>query len=133
MFKIYCDGGSRGNPGPAASAIVVVEDNSKIFSASKYLGISTNNVAEYTALLMALKYVYDERPGDEVQIILDSQLVTRQMQGKYKVKDAKLLKLFQSAKEIERKLSHVVYSWSAREGNEEADALVNVELDSQVQ
>ena len=134
MLTIYCDGGSRGNPGPAASAFVVFSGSIKICEGSKHLGTSTNNVAEYTALLMALRYLAKEKVEGDVRIVLDSQLVTRQMQGSYKVKNERLIKLFLEAKKIEGALrAKVVYSWSAREGNKEADALVNKTLDGGAQ
>ena len=130
--KIYCDGGSRGNPGPAASAIVVYRNHKVIFEKSKYLGIATNNVAEYEALLLALAYLTLNEKVD-AQIVLDSLLVTKQMTGEYRVKDLELRKLHSKAKALQKSFSkRITYTWSKREGNKAADRLVNEELDSQL-
>lgn len=131
-IKIYCDGGSRGNPGKAACAISAVNENGEeIFFNSKYLGINTNNFAEYNALLLALEFVqnnYDK--FDDFEIIMDSELVVKQMNGIYKVKAQSIIPLFISAmstfKQVKSKLqiTHI-----KRAGNARADELVNITLD----
>ncbi|MDP3918242.1 MAG: ribonuclease HI family protein [Candidatus Woesebacteria bacterium] len=137
---IYCDGGSRGNPGPAASAFVVTEGPSKdeagkvIYKDSKFLGVETNNVAEYTAVLIAIKWLSsqftDHRSPNTVVINLDSQLVERQLNGFYKVKNIKLKLL---ADEIKLKIVNcklkINFVWDYRTKNTLADDLVNEELD----
>ena len=123
---IYCDGGSRGNPGPAASAFVVTEDGKTIFKDSKFLGIETNNIAEYTAVLLAIEWLSDKKSKGEVVINLDSQLVERQLNGFWKIKSPKLKLL---ADEIKSKAVKVKFVWNYRTKNILADDLVNEELD----
>jgi ribonuclease HI len=128
---IYCDGGSRGNPGPSASAFVATVDDEVVYREGKYLGIETNNVAEYNAVIMALTWVKDSSPTGEVIINLDSQLIERQINGQYKVKDAKLIKLHDKVKSILNELkTKPKFIWNYRNGNELADDLVNEELDA---
>jgi ribonuclease HI len=128
---IYCDGGSRGNPGPSASAFVATVDDEVVYREGKYLGIETNNVAEYNAVIMALTWVKDSSPTDEVIINLDSQLIERQINGQYKVKDSKLVKLHDKVKLILNELkTKPKFIWNYRNGNELADDLVNEELDA---
>src|SRR3989344_7261691 len=95
---IYCDGGSRGNPGPAASAVVVTKNNKAIFSEGKYLGRATNNVAEYSAVLMAIQWLVKNQSEISNNIVttinLDSQLLEKQLNGFYKVKNEKMKMFF---------------------------------------
>ena len=109
---INCDGGSRGNPGPAAAAFVVRDSGKEIHSQSKFLGTTTNNVAEYSAVIMALDWLlHDSRfmSLDSVAFVLDSELIVRQINGVYKVKDKKLKELHahvaQLLKKIDKKIS----------------------------
>lgn len=128
-MKIYCDGGSRGNPGPSASSFVVYKDDTIIHEDSKYLGENTNNVAEYTALVMALEWASQKAKGD-VEIVLDSELVKKQMTGEYRIKNSTLQTLALKAKEYEKKIpGKVVYTHTLRAGNPRADYLVNDTLD----
>ncbi|WKZ25348.1 MAG: ribonuclease HI family protein [bacterium] len=134
MMTIYCDGGSRGNPGPSASAFVVVDDSKKIeYSESKYLGINTNNVAEYAAVLMAVEWLIKlpvVNENSSVVVNLDSQLVERQLNGFYKVKNKNLVKIFNDIKTLIKKYNlKIVFQWGYREKNVLADSLVNKELD----
>ena len=135
--NIFCDGGSRGNPGPAASAFVVLDGSDKpIAKHGKYLGITTNNQAEYHAVLMAFhflrKYI-EEHPLKEVNFFLDSELVTYQLQGKFRIKNKNLLPIATKIKEIERLLLVTVrYIAIPRSKNKMADALVNYVLDQKV-
>jgi ribonuclease HI len=131
--KIYinCDGGSRGNPGPAAIGIAIWDENhKKIDSHMECIGISTNNVAEYSSLIAGLKMA-SKYTKKEVHIIMDSELVIRQMKGLYKVKKAHLLELYNKAKEAEKQFAKVVYENVAREDRyqAEADRLVNEAFD----
>lgn len=130
---IYCDGGARGNPGPAASAFVAIQDNKVIYRGSKFLGKATNNVAEYGSVLLALSWLhenYKEVVDLKIIINLDSELVTKQMSGLYKVKNPKLKEMHIKGKGIESKLSSkVLYKWTSRDKNRLADFLVNKELD----
>lgn len=130
MTIIYCDGGSRGNPGPAASAFVVTEDEKVIYKGSRFLGKETNNVAEYTAVLIALDWLISENFTKDVVFNLDSQLIERQINGLYKVKNDKLKTLYT---EVQTKIktipAKIKFLWNYRTGNTLADALVNEELD----
>ncbi len=134
---IHTDGGSRGNPGPAASAFVIEKNNEIIHEGSKFLGITTNNVAEYTAVLLALKWLGSQKLVTNnyslITFYLDSELVVKQLQGIYKIKDEMLKKLsseiFNILKIFRVKISFIHVP---REKNKEADLLVNKELDSSV-
>lgn len=129
-MKIYCDGGARGNPGPAAAAFVVKDGGGKtIYEGSEFLGETTNNVAEYSALVMALEWASEHAPRS-VEIILDSELVKKQMTGEYKIRDQKLKVLAVKAKNKENAFGGaVVYRHVPREKNFEADRLVNQAID----
>lgn len=128
---IYCDGGSRGNPGPAASAFVATVGDEVIYKESKYLGIETNNVAEYSAVLIALNWIKDTNPKEEVIVNLDSQLIERQINGLYKVKNERLQKLHTEVLTILKSINSTIkFVWNYRTDNELADNLVNEELDS---
>lgn len=130
MLIIYCDGGSRGNPGPAASAFVVTNDKVVVHKQGKYLGTETNNVAEYSAVLMALDWLIENETKEDVVFNLDSQLIERQINGFYKVKNEKLKELFNEVKEKKLKLKcKIKFMWNYRTDNELADTLVNEELD----
>lgn len=132
-MKIYCDGGARGNPGPSASSFVVFDSNNiLIYKDSKYLGVATNNVAEYTALIMALEWV-KHNAKQNVEIVLDSELVKKQMTGEYRIKNITLQGLAMRAKKIEKEIGfNVSYLHTPRKGNPIADALVNETLDRTV-
>lgn len=127
----FTDGGARGNPGPAATGIVVKnEDGEIIASYGEYLGLKTNNYAEYSALLSALKKA-KELGASEVDCVLDSELVVKQMRGEYKVKEPTLQKLFIQVYNTAAQFKKVTYRHTMREGNKEADAEVNKILDLQ--
>ena len=135
-LKIYCDGGARGNPGPAAAAFVVIQNSKVIHKESKYLGETTNNVAEYKSVLMALSWLtdnYKDRDDLDLIINLDSELVTKQMSGQYKVKNEKLKNIYIRGKRLESELSSkAIYRWAPRNKNRLADFLVNKELDNNI-
>lgn len=129
---VYCDGGSRGNPGKSASAFVVTIRGKVMHKGSVFLGVSTNNVAEYSAVILALKWLAENLSGvsKEVTFVLDSELVVRQLNGFYKVKNNKLKILFSTIKNIENKITaHINYKSVSREKNHLADLLVNQVLD----
>ena len=106
-IKVYCDGGSRGNPGKSASAFVVEENKKIIYSEAKYLGIATNNLAEYNAVFAALKWVRENKEllKKEIVFILDSELVVKQINGLYKVKNKKLKEIYLRIKNILENIS----------------------------
>src|SRR5512141_3300266 len=123
-WRLRCDGGSRGNPGPAASAYVLSDPAGREVEArGEYLGTATNNVAEYRALIAGLAAA--ARAGaDPLVIFLDSELVVRQMLGQYKVKNAGLKPLHAEAKLALARLRRVRFSAVPREHNVRADQLV---------
>ncbi len=126
----YTDGGARGNPGPAATGIVIKDESGHTVDAyGEYLGEQTNNFAEYSALISALKRA-KELGGIEVECVLDSELVTKQMQGLYKVREPMLQKLFVQAYNAATQFKKVKYRHTLRANNKEADAQVNKILDS---
>jgi ribonuclease HI len=125
----HIDGGARGNPGPAGYG-VVIEDHAgrKLDEIAEFMGRSTNNVAEYSALLAALNYALSHR-FRAVKILSDSELLVRQMRGEYKVRNAALLELYQKAKAMIRELDWFQVEHIAREHNREADRLANIAMD----
>jgi ribonuclease HI len=123
------DGASRGNPGPAAYAIVLHDPAGKIvLELAKNLGRETNNVAEYYALLAALDYAA-AHGIHALRIRSDSELLVRQMQGRYKVKSVDLKPLHERASKLARQLGYFAIEHVRREMNREADALANLSLD----
>lgn len=134
---VYTDGGARGNPGPGAAAFIVQDTTRKIlFKRGVYLGNTTNNVAEYKAVILALEWLTGQRQSEKILRIvfnLDSQLVVNQLNGIFKVKDAKLRPLILKIRQLENGLSAPVsYQAIAREKNFLADELVNQILDSRL-
>lgn len=131
-IKVYCDGGSRGNPGKAAYGFAVVGPTKTLHTESGYIGITTNNVAEYSAVIAALKWLSKNLNSidSEILFVLDSELVVKQIKGLYKVKDTKLQELNKEVKRLAGTLkSSLIFTNVAREKNEIADGLVNEELD----
>ena len=127
--KLFADGGSRGNPGPAASgAVLFAEDGSVLREIGVYLGATTNNVAEWTALLEGLRAALD-LGVDEIEVRLDSELVVKQLSGEYRVKHPGLVPLHAQAKTLLRKFAHANVAHVRRKDNAAADALVNKILD----
>jgi ribonuclease HI len=125
----YIDGASRGNPGPAAYAVVLQGPGGQIqFEIGKYFGRATNNVAEYYALIAALDAA-QSRGVERLLIRSDSELLVRQMQGRYKVKSADLRPLHERAQKLARGFGYFAIEHVPREQNSEADALVNRALD----
>ncbi len=127
---IYCDGGSRGNPGPAASAFVATKDDKVLFSQGKFLEINTNNYAEYSAVILGLEWLIKSNVTEDVIFNLDSQLIERQINGFYKIKSPILKPLFDKAKiKIAKLKCNVKFIWNYRSDNKLADELVNETLD----
>ena len=121
------DGGSRGNPGPAGYG-VHIECNGTIVELKEALGIATNNIAEYRGLLSALQWSV-EQDIQSLHIRSDSELLVKQMQGKYRVRNAKLQKLHGEATVLAEKIGQVKYEHIPREKNKEADKLANKAMD----
>lgn len=130
---LFSDGGSRGNPGPAACSFIAEKNGKIIFSQSKYLGVQTNNVAEYCGVLIALKWLikyYDKNTVDQIVFHLDSLLIANQLNGIYKIKNENLRIYYFNIKKMEGKIkSKIVYKHVYREKNKMADLLVNKCLD----
>jgi ribonuclease HI len=128
---IYCDGGARGNPGPAAIGAVVLDPSTKpparLATVSETIGVATNNVAEYRALVAALEAAR-EFPARRVRVRADSQLLVRQLEGRYKVKQAHLRPYYEQACALLAEYEDVDLAHVPREENTEADALVNAAL-----
>jgi ribonuclease H / adenosylcobalamin/alpha-ribazole phosphatase len=128
--RLSTDGGARGNPGPAAFGYVLeTEDGTVLAAHGERIGVATNNVAEYRALVAGLQKAL-EVGVDEVDVVSDSQLLVRQMTGEYKVKNEALRKLSLEAAALARRLREVTYRSVPREHNELADRLVNEALDA---
>jgi len=125
----HVDGASRGNPGPASYAVVLYGPDGKTkFQVGKYLGRATNNVAEYYGLITALDYALSQGI-DRLLVRSDSELMVRQMQGRYKVNSADLKPLHERARKLSRGLAHFAIEHVRREQNREADELANIALD----
>lgn len=130
-IKTYSDGGSRGNPGPSASGYVLMDmDNNIILKSGVYLGITTNNQAEYKSLLFALQEAKN-LGAEEVAVHMDSLLAINQLKGVYKIKNADLLPIYNSIKELAKSFKKVTYRHVPRELNKLADAEVNTTLDAE--
>lgn len=131
--SVYCDGGSRGNPGEAAYGFVVYDQSGKqLHAQGKRIGIATNNIAEYSAVVAALKWLVEHlNENTSIQFYLDSTLVTNQMNGVFKIKNENLRGYVYEAKKLEVKLSQKVkYTSIPREQNKMADKMVNLALDN---
>jgi ribonuclease HI len=128
-YQANVDGGSRGNPGPAAYGVVVRDPRSEIVARlKKYIGNNTNNVAEYFGLIAALDYAQNHGIR-ALRVESDSELMVKQMRGQYKVKSEELKPLFERAKKMSQTFESFRISHVYREQNKEADALVNQALD----
>jgi ribonuclease HI len=128
--RLSTDGGARGNPGPAAYGYVLeAEDGTVLDARGKTIGVATNNVAEYRALVAGLEKAL-ELGVSEVEVVSDSELLVKQMTGVYRVKNEALRGLSLEAARLARRLDRVTYRAVRREHNELADRLVNEALDA---
>ena len=131
LLKIYTDGASRGNPGPASYGFLLVfDDEGIVHEESGYIGKTTNNRAEYRAVINALEKAADFHDGN-VEVYSDSQLLVRQMQGRWKVKSPEIKKLYDIAVERTEKFKNVEFKHVSRETEfvSRADSLCNQKLD----
>jgi ribonuclease HI len=127
---VHVDGGSRGNPGPAAAAAVLsTPDGDVVGEAMETIGVATNNVAEYRALLLGLRKAR-ELGADAVEVVNDSELIAKQVNGQYKVKHADMKPLYQEAMGVLREFGDWSIRSVPRAQNADADALVNQALDA---
>jgi ribonuclease HI len=131
-LTVFTDGASRGNPGHASYGFVVLDEDKKIiFEEGKYLGIQTNNFAEYSAVLSALEYLKNNYSSNyELIFFMDSLLVASQLSGRYKIKSPNLKLLTMEIKKLEIYFSKVNYNHIPREKNKLADKLANLALDN---
>ena len=128
--RLFTDGGSRGNPGPAAYAFVLeAEDGTVLDARGEAIGVATNNVAEYSALVAGLERAV-EAGVVELEVVSDSELMVKQMRGEYRVKNEALRELSLRAARLGREIGSVSYTAVRREHNELADRLVNEALDA---
>jgi len=124
-IDLYIDGGARGNPGPAGIGAVIFDDkNKKIREFSKYIGVATNNIAEYNALIYGLQEALIVR-ADTIRIFLDSELIAQQLKGEFRVKNAELKPLFEQALHLLSGFKKFEIINISREKNKDADKLVN--------
>ncbi|WP_400226748.1 ribonuclease HI family protein [Methanomethylophilus alvi] len=130
MYCVYSDGGSRGNPGPSAYAIVVTKDGKTVHEHAEFLGVHTNNYSEYRGLIAGISKAL-ELGADEVEFVMDSQLVIRQMTGQYRVKSPDMLALHEDAKNLASMIPKVTFTNVRRSERliPRADALLNAEMD----
>ena len=136
LLQINTDGGSRGNPGQAAIGVVATHQNQVVFTLSEKIGLTTNNVAEYTAVLRAVeKVLVDDLHVTKIRFILDSELIVKQITGRYKIKQPHLLELKNQISSLVQKgrdsgnLQQITFTHVLREHNKDADKLVNQALD----
>ena len=130
-LHIFTDGGARGNPGPAAVGVVIKDSiGGTIHRFGKYIGETTNNTAEYQAIVEALTWVKQWRKVDRIRFFVDSQLIALQLSGLYKVKKAHLQDLVFQVRALEQEIgANISYTAVPREQNSEADRFVNLALD----
>ncbi len=127
---IHIDGASRGNPGPAACGVIVRNGKGEVLAkVGRFLGHTTNNLAEYQALLVALNHSLKEGYY-RIEVFSDSELLTRQINGQYKVKNSNLLPLYMRAQELISQFDKFSITHVKRENNRDADQLANSTLDS---
>jgi ribonuclease HI len=129
-LKLFCDGGSRGNPGKAASGYVIFDGDDIIYEGGKYLGIATNNEAEWQAVTLGSAYVLEAYgSGVELEVYLDSELVQKQITGVYRVKQPHLKPFFEEIKNTQKQFKSISFTHVYRAKNKDADRVVNQILD----
>jgi ribonuclease HI len=130
-LRLWIDGGSRGNPGPSAIGVVIEDESGAVLqNIARVIGVGTNNIAEYSALLAALRAA-EQMGAKYVEVLSDSELLVRQMRGEYKVKSEGLRPLFEEARKKAAGFSGLAIMHVDRKLNARADALVNKALDEQ--
>jgi len=125
------DGGSRGNPGPAGYGVRIEQSDGTILELKEFLGSCTNNIAEYSGLIAALRWAA-EHAVSELRVRSDSELLVKQMRGEYRVKNPGLLPLYEDARALIRKIGGVTFEHVRREFNKDADRLANEAMDEGV-
>jgi ribonuclease H / adenosylcobalamin/alpha-ribazole phosphatase len=129
---VEADGGSRGNPGPAGYGALVRDavTGEVLAEISDFLGLATNNVAEYSGLIAGLRAAAGLAPGADTEVRMDSKLVVEQMSGRWRIKHPALRPLAAQAAQAARALGRVTYTWVPRERNTRADRLANQAMDA---
>ena len=128
-FTAHCDGGSRGNPGPSGYGAVVEDPQGRVVARlGEFLGIQTNNFAEYSGLLAVLKWA-NENGAKRLRVVSDSELMVKQMKGQYKVASPVLRPLYEEARRLSARLDKFEMRHTLRGGNKEADQLANEAMD----
>src|SRR5215472_15105037 len=128
-YTAHCDGGSRGNPGPAGFGAVIEDPRGQVVARlSEFLGSQTNNFAEYKGLLAVLAWAR-EHGVTQLRVVSDSELMVKQMKGQYKVSSPGLLPLWEEARRLAGQLQHFEIAHTLRGGNREADRLANEAMD----
>ncbi len=130
-LTIYTDGASRNNPGEAGAGIFILQGGKPVEKIARYLGTTTNNIAEYTAAIIAMEHALN-RGATKVRLFADSELMVKQLNGIYKVKNEGLKPLFAKAKELIAKIGSVEVQYIPREMNKDADALANKAIDEKI-
>ncbi len=130
-LSIYTDGASRNNPGEAGAGVFITRDGMALEKISRYLGRTTNNIAEYSAAIIGLEHALTMRASD-VKLYADSELLVRQLNGQYKVKNEGLKPLYKKAKDLIAKIGRVEIQHIPREQNSEADSLANRAIDEKL-
>jgi len=135
-LTIYTDGGARGNPGPAAIGVVIYQEGQPFKKYSEFIGTATNNEAEYQAVIFALKKVkllFGKKKAKkmEIEFFIDSELIVKQINHQYKIKEENLQPLFIKVWNLMLDFDQIKFSHIPREKNKEADRLLNQELDAQ--
>jgi probable phosphoglycerate mutase len=129
LFTAHCDGGSRGNPGPAGfGAVIEGADGRTLARLSEFLGIQTNNYAEYSGMIAVLRWAI-ENGARRITVVSDSELMVKQMQGKYKVSSPAIKPLWEEGRKLVRQLDSFQIRHTLRAGNKEADRLANEAMD----
>jgi ribonuclease HI len=135
QIEIWTDGGARGNPGPAAIGIVIKKDGQTIYEASRCIGRATNNQAEYQAVILSLEYLRSQSittGNSSITSYVDSELVSHQLNGLYKVKHVNMKSLYLRIQELLKIIGRIKFIAIRRSQNSRADQLVNEALDKQV-
>jgi probable phosphoglycerate mutase len=128
-FTAHCDGGSRGNPGPSGYGAIIEDANGRVVAElSEYLGIQTNNFAEYSGLLAVLSWAVENK-AKRLRVVSDSELMVKQMQVLYKVKSPILRPMWEEARQLSRQIEHFEIRHTLRGGNKQADRLANEAMD----
>jgi len=128
---LFTDGASRNNPGESGAGIFIMRDGERLEGIARYLGMTTNNIAEYTAAIIGLERAV-QLGASSVKLFADSELLVKQINGQYKVKNEGLKPLHQKARELIAKIGKVEVKYIPREQNKEADALANKAIDEKI-